>query len=217
MPLSLLGSKTLWLNRTMLWLLVICNAGGTAYGYIWYGRQLEWTAANRPLWQLPFVPDSPTASLFFTLALLFLLFPARNPGRAYRVIRTFIESMAVLTSVKYGIWAVVMNFAQEAQGSPLDWQNWMLIVSHAAMAVEALLYVRFFLFGRAASLAAFLWLLLNDTMDYSYGIYPWLPDVLEDDIGQIRTFTFGLTAASYFAARIAQAYRDFRPKPRLQS
>lgn len=54
----------LFKNRGIIWLLFIVNFLGTIYGYIWYGNQLEFTAANYPHWLLPFVPDSPTASLF---------------------------------------------------------------------------------------------------------------------------------------------------------
>jgi uncharacterized membrane protein YpjA len=205
MPLSWLWSPSLLLNRSFLWLLFIVNALGTIYGYIWYGDQLADTLNTHPLWRIVFVPDSPTASLFFTLYLLFLIFPNRsaNPSRLYRVVRMAVEAFAVLTLLKYGIWAVAMNAAQGLQGDPLDWQNWMLIVSHASMAIEGLLYVRFMIFGRAAALLVLGWLLLNDTMDYGYGVYPWLPRVLSDDLATIETFTIGLSIASYLAASVA--------------
>ncbi len=62
-------------NRQMLALLLLINIFGTAYGYYWYGSQLE----NTPAIFLAFVPDSPTASLFFVFVLLgFLL--RRNFG-----------------------------------------------------------------------------------------------------------------------------------------
>ncbi len=205
MALSWLWSPSLLLNRSFLWLLFVVNGLGTIYGYIWYGNQLVDTLNTHPLWRIVFVPDSPTASLFFTLYLLFLLFPNRscNPGRPYRVVRMAVEAFAVLTLFKYGIWAVAMNAAQGLQGDPLDWQNWMLIVSHASMAIEGLLYVRFMIFGRAAALAVLGWLLLNDTMDYGYGVYPWLPRVLSDDLATIENFTIGLSVASYLVASIA--------------
>ena len=196
-------SRAFLMDRRLLWLLFICNGLGTAYGYVWYGEQLRWTLDHHPLWRIVFVPDSPTASLFFTIWLLLILVgPARESG-AYRMFRIAVEALAVLTLVKYGVWAVVMNAAQGLQGDPLEWQNWMLIASHAAMAVEGLLYARFMRFGKFAALLALGWMLLNDSMDYGVGIYPWLPSVLEDDLAVISAFTFALSVVSYFLALIA--------------
>ena len=53
-------------NRYFLWLLLIVNIFGTIYGYYWYG----WQLAETPTIFLPFVPDSPTASLFFVIVLI---------------------------------------------------------------------------------------------------------------------------------------------------
>lgn len=52
-----------------LWLLLIINTFGTIYGYIWYQYQLIETP---PIF-IPFVPDSPTASLFFVFVLIAFL------------------------------------------------------------------------------------------------------------------------------------------------
>lgn len=192
----------------MLWLLFLVNAAGTVYGYIWYGNQIVFTIDNHPLWQVIFVPDSPTASLFFTVSLLFLMFPARrgaSPG--FLAFRSIVEALAVLTSVKYGIWAVTMIAAGAAQGDPLQWEHYMLVVSHLGMAVEGLLFVRFMIFGRTAAIIALLWLFLNDAIDYSYDVFPWLPDVLEDNLDAIRTFTVGLSIFSLLAANLALRFR----------
>ncbi|WP_410514831.1 DUF1405 domain-containing protein [Paenibacillus sp. BR2-3] len=184
-------------HRGVLWLLFAVNFLGTIYGYIWYGNQLEFTAANYPLWLLPLVPDSPTASLFFTAALLLLLYPPKSITGS--TIRSLVEALAVITSVKYGIWAVSIIAAGGYQGNYLNWQDWMLIISHSGMAVEALLYARFFSYRKLLPLAV-LWTLLNDTVDYSFGVYPWLPSVLEDDVTGVQFFTLGLTLFSAAAA-----------------
>ncbi|KPD00816.1 hypothetical protein LR69_00898 [Geobacillus sp. BCO2] len=52
-------------SRPVVWLLLFVNAAGTIYGYYWYRYQL----ADTPPVFLPFVPDSPTASLFFLSSL----------------------------------------------------------------------------------------------------------------------------------------------------
>lgn len=209
MPWSLLRfwDRAVLMNRTFLWLLLLVNTGGTVYGYMWYCNQLAYTYEHHPLWQLVFVPDSPTASLFFTLSILFLLYPPQRPGRLLRGLRAVLEGLAVCTSIKYGIWAVAMIFAGAAQGDPLEWQHWMLVASHLGMALEALLYVRFMAFGRLGALAALLWLLLNDTMDYTYGIFPALSRALLDDLAAIERFTYGLSLFSFAVALLALAGR----------
>jgi uncharacterized membrane protein YpjA len=198
--LSLFWSRAFLSNRSMLWLFFIVNLLGTAYGYIWYGDQLRDTWLNHPHWQIVFVPDSPTASLFFTLSLLFLLFPGALAqfGR----VRTLIEALAVVTSVKYGVWAVSMIFTGAYLGDDLVWQDWMLVVSHLAMAIEALLFVRMFKFGTLMLLGAGCWTLLNDTVDYTFDVYPWLPQTLYDHVGNVMVFTVLLTVASVIVAWI---------------
>lgn len=185
-------------NRGVIWLLLAVNFLGTIYGYIWYGNQLEYTVASGMGALLPFVPDSPTASLFFTVSLVFLLYPPKRAGGG--MVRALIEALAVVASVKYGVWAVAMIFAGGYQGDVLEWKDWMLVGSHLGMAAEALLYARFFRY-RIMIPAALAWTLLNDTVDYSFGVNPWLPGVLEDDINAVMLFTFALTVVSTLLAR----------------
>ncbi|MGG6309556.1 DUF1405 domain-containing protein [Paenibacillus macerans] len=201
MKLSYLWSTSFLSSRFILWTLFVCNLLGTVYGYIWYDAQLLDTWGKHPHWQIIFVPDSPTASLFFTLTLLFLLFP-KALGKFYRI-RTLIEGLAVVTSVKYGVWAVSMIFAGAFQGGELVWQDWMLVASHLAMAVEALLFVRLYKFGSLMLLGAGAWTLLNDTVDYTFEVYPWLPQTLWDDVPAVTIFTVALTAASVVAGWLA--------------
>lgn len=191
-------------QRWFLWSLYWINLLGTLYGYIWYGKQIVYTVSTMPLWLLPFVPDSPTASLFFTAALSFLIRDQARQGKPpmnrygqSSELRGFVEAFAAVTSVKYGIWAVAMIAAGGWQGNPLGWKDWMLVGSHLGMAAEAFLFVQFFGFRLIQfGLVAF-WTLLNDVMDYHfYQVYPWLPDVLQDDLGSIEWFTIALSLLS---------------------
>ncbi|MHA2853775.1 DUF1405 domain-containing protein [Paenibacillus lautus] len=210
MSISFLWSREFLSKRSILWLLLVCNVLGTIYGYIWYGAQMADTVEHGYIWQVVFVPDSPTASLFFSLALLLLLYPPRSLGGA--LFQQFIEALAVVTSVKYGIWAVAMIFAGQAQGDVLAWQDWMLVASHTAMAVEALLFVRLFHYRWTALTGAIAWTLLNDTVDYTYGVFPWLPGPLYDDLPAVQLFTYLLTLFSGFAGWIFMKYGN--PKQR---
>ncbi len=199
----------------MLWMLFGVNAAGTVYGYVWYWEQIEVTVLSKPAWYLLFVPDSPTASLLFTFSLLYL-FNTREENllESSRAngLRSFIEAFALITSFKYGIWAVAMIFAGAAQGDGLVWQDWMLTASHLGMAAEALLYGRFYRYGWMSVALVAIWAVWNDFMDYHRGIFPWLPLVLEDDLGIIEAFTVILSLISIVIALLFLGYRRIKKK-----
>ena len=122
--------QKIWLvlsHKSFLWILLFINLIGTVFGYDWYMWQLEITEPK--FWI--FVPDSPTASLFFTLAIIGWLI-----GRNFKLI----EALALITLVKYGLWAVVMNLLTLVETGSIGWVGWMLVGSHFAMAVQAVLY-----------------------------------------------------------------------------
>lgn len=175
-----------WLGqRTALILLFVINFLGTIYGYIWYKNQLlatDW-------WLWPFVPDSPTASLFFSIVLLAFL---------QRKKWLLLESFAAVTLFKYGIWASVMIIWTGALGGELVWQHYMLLVSHVGMALQALLYSRYFSFKPVHLLIVAIWTLTNDSMDYGLGIYPYLDVLLHPYLNQICFFTVSLSLLSLF-------------------
>lgn len=177
---------------------MICNLLGTIYGYIWYDSQLALTWRTHPWWHIIFVPDSPTASLFFTISISFLLFP--KIAHAFPALTRVVEALAVVTSVKYGIWAVSMILGGAYQGSSLVATDFMLIASHLAMAFEALLYISLFRFKTKALLGALSWTLLNDFVDYTYEVYPWLPQPLYDDVYEVMIFTVSLTIVSFLVS-----------------
>mgnify|MGYP001082249976 FL=1 len=203
-----------WLHSApALRLLFWVNLLGTAGGYAWYWDQLRETAAEKPFWLLPFVPDSPTASLFFSLSLLFLM-AERHPVRRTAVgrlagVRALVDALAVVTLFKYGVWAVVINFADGWQGGGIDPLQWMLIVSHAGMAIEAIVYAGRLAYGMPALLAASAWTLLNDALDYGLKIHPWLYPPLLDDVPVIGAFTVFMSAVSI---GLAAALRPRRAK-----
>jgi len=201
LAVSYYWSRAFLLNKAVLGLLFACNLLGTVYGYAWYWQQLVFTADNFPLWYVPFVPDSPTASLFFTLALLYLLVDRSGPSYGARqepagrisLLRGLIEALAVVTLFKYGIWAVTMIVAEAAKGGAVGWEGWMLMASHLTMAIEGLVFARWFRFGWGALALAAGWSFWNDFMDYQRGVFPWLSDVLIPDLPVIEQFTIGLS------------------------
>ncbi|MFD0694805.1 DUF1405 domain-containing protein [Paenibacillus sp. GCM10027628] len=196
-------SKSFLLNKKLLWLLFICNFLGTIYGYEWYWDQMEFTIANYPIWYVFFVPDSPTASLFFTGSVAYLLMDLHSDkpkSKIYRAFRGFVEAFALITSFKYGIWAVTMIWAGAWQGVPAGFDGWMLTVSHLAMAIEVLLYARWYTHKLPAIIVVAVWTFWNDFMDYERGIFPWLPKVLHAYLPTIEAFTIGLSIAGIVIA-----------------
>lgn len=169
-------------NKKFLQLLWIVNFAGTVYGYIWYIPQMK----NTEWWFLPFVPDSPTASLFFVIALTgFWL--KKNWGLP--------AALAAMTLFKYGIWAVAMNLLTLTVSGSLPWQGYMLMISHLAMAIEGILYSPFYRIKPWHFAVAAIWTLHNEMIDYVFMQYPIYPQ-LNLYIRPIGYFTFWLSICS---------------------
>jgi len=190
--------KFLLFHKTFMWFLLVVNILGTIYGYIWYMWQLEITD---PIF-LIFVPDSPTASLFFSIALFGWLI-----NRHFKLI----EALALITLVKYGLWAVVMNIWTQFESGPIGFVGWMLVVSHFAMAVQALLYIPMYKFKWIHILIAAIWTLHNDVIDYVFGQMP-IYRSLSEHTQTIGYFTFWLSIAC-----IVIAIKVIKSSPNLQS
>lgn len=146
-------------QRSSLIALFIVNVLGTIYGYYWYKSQLIET----PDWLKIVVPDSPTASLFFCFVLLLWFFKKQNG---------LIEAFAYVSLVKYGIWAVAMNGAVLYLEGRLDQIAIMLILSHAGMALQAILYAPMFKVKKWHLAIACIWILQDLIFDYVFGTMP---------------------------------------------
>lgn len=180
-------------QRWVLFLVLMANLIGTIYGYWWYKGQLAITPGHFYI----FVPDSPTASLFLVFVLGMFLLRKNWP---------LMEAFAAVTLIKYGVWAVVMNIAAGLLGATLSWENYMLIASHLAMAVQALLFAPYFRIKMWHLIVVSIWTLHNDIIDYVFVMHPWVSRVLTDYIPHIGYFTFWLSIFSiflvyYFAVR----------------
>ena len=178
--------KFILFHKSFMWLLFIVNLFGTLFGYYWYQSQLEITP---PIF-LIFVPDSPTASLFFTIALF---------GWLLKLNFKLIEALALITLVKYGLWAVVMNIWTQVETGPIGFEGWMLVVSHFAMALQAVLYIPFYRFKWIHVLLAAIWTLHNDVIDYAFGQMP-IYRSLSEYTQSIGYFTFWLSIACILLA-----------------
>lgn len=166
-------------HRSFLILLLIVNFLGTLYGYYWYKWQLEITDSIFYI----FVPDSPTASLFFCFVLV-----AWIVGKSWPLM----EVLALVTLVKYGLWADVMNIWTLIETGSIGWQGWMLVGSHFAMAAQAVIYLSKYTFKLWHVGVAAVWTLHNDVIDYVFGQMPMYRD-LEAYTNYIGYFTFWLS------------------------
>ena len=181
--------QKIWLvlsHKSFLWILLFVNLLGTVFGYDWYMWQLKIT--DPKFWI--FVPDSPTASLFFTLAIFGWLI-----GKNFKLI----EALALITLVKYGLWAVVMNLLTLFETGEIGWMGWMLIASHFAMAVQGVLYSSLYRFSFIHIAIAAVWTLHNDVIDYVYGQMPIYHDLM-DHMEDIGYFTFWLSISCILLA-----------------
>jgi uncharacterized membrane protein YpjA len=169
-------------NKHFLWMLLVINVFGTVYGYYWYVPQL----VNTPAIFLPFVPDSPTASLFFVFVLIAFLLKKNWP---------LMEALAIVTLFKYGIWAVIMNLLVLNVTGNLHWTGYMLMASHFAMAVEGMLYAPFYRFRFWHLAIAAIIALHNEIIDY---VFMMMPNYQQLDlfINEIGYFTFWLSILS---------------------
>lgn len=187
-------------HKSFLWILLIVNAAGTIYGFDWYRWQL---AITEPIYWI-FVPDSPTASLFFCFAIIGWLF-----NRHFKLM----EALALITLVKYGLWAVIMNYLTLFETGSIGWVGWMLVISHFAMAVQAILYIPMYKFGFIHIMIASVWTLHNDVVDYVFGQMPIYGDLMQY-MNQIGYFTFWLSIGCISLAIIV--WKKMIPANQLQ-
>ncbi|HWL22790.1 MAG TPA: DUF1405 domain-containing protein [Ureibacillus sp.] len=185
-------------HRSFLTLLLIVNVAGTIYGYIWYQWQLEITEPQF----LIFVPDSPTASLFFSIAIVGWIL-----GKNFKLI----EALALITLVKYGLWAVVMNLLTLVEIGDIGALGWMLVISHFMMAVEAIIYIGKYRFTYVHIIIAAIWTLHNDVIDYVYGQMP-IYQVITKYPQHIGYFTFWLSIMCIGIALLAHNRKEYLRK-----
>lgn len=185
--------RNILLDKRFLIILFLVNLFGTIYGYMWYDSQLAIT----PLIFLPFVPDSPTASLFFTIFLFFFIYNKNSP---------YIEALALTSLFKYGLWAVIMNLLTLIVNGSLDWTGYILIASHGAMAIQGLLYAPYYKIEFKHLVVAGIWILHNDIIDYVFGMMPIYSD-LTLYMNEIGYFTFWLSILTLLVAYRVTIYK----------
>ncbi len=148
-------------RRRFMQLMLAINIPGSVYGYYWYRLQL---AAN-PVTAWPVIPDSPRSTTFFAVAMMLLLLGRRA---------NWFQAVAYTAVIKYGTWAVVMIVQAWLLGDRQNFIDWMLLVSHAGMAVQGFVFLRHLHIAAAAVTIPALWMIFNDVMDYVFMYHPYL-------------------------------------------
>jgi len=146
-----------------MWLLLAINLIGSIYGFYWYRQQLAETPGILKL----FVPDSPTASSLFTLALFMILIKKPKP---------FLTLMACGWLIKYGLWAAIINSHFYFIGENYTFTNFHLTLSHLGMAAEGLLFMNDANYNKYHLIIFIFSMITSDVLDYKLGIHPWLFD-----------------------------------------
>lgn len=85
-----------------------------------------------------------------------------------------------------------MNVLTLIVDGSLSWQGYMLIFSHAGMAIQGLLYVPFYKIKLKHLTVAAIFLLHNEIIDYVFGMMP-IYGSLTDYMNEIGYFTFWLS------------------------
>ena len=185
-------------QKSILITLFIANLLGTIYGYIWYGSQL----LDSKWYFWPFIPDSPTATLFLVIAIAAIYFN-KHLG--------LFECLAFITLIKYGVWAVVMNIFVMIHYDQLVPMAIMLMTSHGIMAIQALMFYPLFNIKKWHIVVTMIWVFHNDVIDYVYHQYP-VYSMLSQYESHIGYFAFWLSIIAFLLLLYFQKNIKLRSK-----
>ena len=180
----------------VLLLAIIANLIGAYFGFfVYYKEQIMAT----PLPLLAFTADCPLAVLLFAAALLLHLIGKKN---------NFLSFLAAAYCLKYGFWTVaVILYFNQLYFEPENWALYAtMLITHFGMALESFALVGKIEVKKKYLMIVLGWFLLNDYMDYFWGMRPW---TVPND-GLLLPFTVLLSIGS--ALILYHAYTKKEPK-----
>lgn len=185
-------------KKSVLITLLIINVLGSIYGFYWYKDQL----LDTPKEWLIFVPDSPLATVFFSLFLILLLYNKKS---------SFIGALASITLFKYGVWTMMIiiwgawsvepSLVKILMVETITWLDVLLFLSHLGMALQALVFFKKYTYTFVSIFIVGIWIILNDFADYLIGYHPYLPETLkasEQIVGQYTVLLSGITLLIFY-------------------
>ena len=153
------------LGLRLAWPVALVNLVGTIFGFWYYAGQpadlapplLGGQLGAAPVAAYPLIPDSPVATMFIGLSLV-----------AWRldVDAEPLHMLGFFGCIKLGLWTPFVQLILNGPGGIAAWLYWFLILSHVAMAVEALLIHRYATFSVGSVAVALAWYGFNDVVDY---------------------------------------------------
>jgi uncharacterized membrane protein YpjA len=126
----------------------------------------------------PLFGDSPTALALATLSVATLLPRLGEPvdEAPSNPLLALVHTLAFVWLLKYGVWtAVALNLRPDLYFGftpALLWEYWGILLTHLFFLLHAAVIPYYGKTSRAALVAAFALLLLNDAFDYGLGLYP---------------------------------------------
>ena len=177
------------LALNLAWAVVAINLLGAVFGFYFYlldTRQLLET----PIFMWPWVPDSPLAALLAAGA--FTAYARGNP-------REWLNALAFFGNLTLGLWTPTVMLVYHQWYAPMDPLMYaFLVVSHLAMAAQALVIHRFSDFPVGAVALALAWYASDLVVDFFVPLggrlhHTWVP-MIHNDPGP-----FGTTALDVMA------------------
>ncbi len=159
-----------------IWPLIIINISGSVLGYFWYGNQLR--ENPWPLWVL--IPDSPLSTTVFAVMLILFVLRSNIP---------LLTVVGLATTFKYG--------------RPVEVGLWL---GHLGMALEAIIFMTNARVTRWALIGGFAWMLLNDFVDYAYGLHPYLFLPSQWTLGLVAAVLLTIISGVLVAKRVTVVY-----------
>ncbi|MCX6768393.1 MAG: DUF1405 domain-containing protein [Candidatus Micrarchaeota archaeon] len=180
----------------VLLLAIIANLIGAYFGFfVYYQEQI----AATPVFLLAFVADCPLAVLLVAASLFLVWIGKKND---------FLSFLASAYALKYGFWTVfVILYFNQIYFAPAYWELYaIMLVTHFGMMLESFALVGKIEVKKEYLMIVLGWFLLNDYMDYFWGLKPWTVP----DNGLLLPFTLLLSIASVLVLYLV--YTKKKPK-----
>lgn len=157
------GITKIFENREFLILLALINFAAGIYSFSYYAPQLSRT---NPLFWF-FVADCPVYSIMFGTVLFIRASVTRNKNNFLKASFPFLLIISLAANLKYGLWTMAVFFIS---GVTLGYE--IFFASHFLLMAETTVFFRKIKFEPKHLAFCICWLLLNDFLDYGFGLHP---------------------------------------------
>jgi uncharacterized membrane protein YpjA len=154
---------------SLVWL-VFANVAAVLVGIRFYVETMP--GVSTFLW--PFYVDSPVAVFLMALSLSTLLpFVGRDLSTVPRTTPlAYLHTLAFVWLVKMGLWTVVALNIGFAAYFPAPWAYFGIVLTHLGFVAQAALLPHYAATTRGALATALALSVLNDVLDYGFGLHP---------------------------------------------